>query len=56
MGEEEPVLGMDEFEISRSEVDGVITINTVTIVDSNNDGLADYLDDSIDIDYSEDDN
>ena len=56
MGEEEPVLGMDEFEISRSEVDGVITINTVTIVDSNNDGLADYLDDSIYIDYSEDDN
>ncbi|MBT8269475.1 MAG: hypothetical protein KJN59_09660 [Bacteroidia bacterium] len=47
MGEEEPVLGPDEFERSRTEVDGIITINTVRIVDSNGDDLGDYLDDTI---------
>ena len=47
MGEEVPVLGQDEFEVDRSEVDGIITMKTVRIVDSNGDGLGDYLDDSI---------
>ena len=53
LGQEEPILDPGEYEVSRSEEDGIITINTVKIVDSNNDGLGDYLDDSIDIDYSE---
>ena len=54
MGEEEPILGSDEFEVSRSEDNGVITINTVTIVDSNADDLPDYLDDSIAVNNNED--
>lgn len=56
MGEEEPVLAEGEFERSRSEEDGIITIKTVKIVDSNGDGLADYLDDSIEVDNNPDDN
>ncbi|MFD1162414.1 FKBP-type peptidyl-prolyl cis-trans isomerase [Hwangdonia seohaensis] len=52
-GEEEPVLAAEEFEFSRSKSAGIITIKTVTIVDSNNDGLADYLDKNIAIDYLE---
>lgn len=47
LGENEPVLGTNEFEVSRTEVSGVITINTVTLVDSNNDGVFDYLDEDI---------
>ena len=43
-GEQEPVLADNESEISRSEDNGVITIHTVVIVDSNNDGVPDYLD------------
>lgn len=54
LGEQEPILVEDEFEISRSEDSGIITINTVTIADSNDDGLADYLDESIEINYNED--
>ncbi len=53
IGETEPILAANEFEISRSENAGIITINTVKIVDSNNDGLDDYLDDSITINYNE---
>ncbi|NOY47825.1 MAG: hypothetical protein GXO84_06455, partial [Chlorobi bacterium] len=53
IGEIEPILDTKEFEISRSENAGIITINTVKIVDSNNDGLDDYLDDSITINYNE---
>jgi len=53
LGEPEPVLGAKEFEISRSEEAGVITIKTVTIKDSNNDGLDDYLDENITINYNE---
>lgn len=52
-GEQEPILGSKEFEVSRSETNGVITINTVTIMDSNNDGIDDYLDENIKIDYTE---
>ena len=54
LGEEEPVLLEGQYELSRSEEDGVITINIVTVVDSNNDGLADYLDDSIAINNNPD--
>ncbi len=53
IGETEPILAAKEFEISRSENEGVITINTVKIVDSNNDGLDDYLDENITINYNE---
>jgi len=53
-GDLEPILVEGrEFEISRSEDDGVITINTVKIMDSNNDGLDDYLDINITINYNE---
>ncbi len=52
-GDLEPILGAREFEISRSEENGIITIVTVIIVDSNNDGLDDYLDENISIDYNE---
>ena len=54
IGEEEPVLGINEYEISRNEVSGIITINTVTIADSNDDGMPDYLDKTITINYNED--
>ena len=52
-GEQEPVLGAKEYEVSRSEEAGVITIKTVIIMDSNNDGLDDYLDENITINYNE---
>ncbi|WP_347922272.1 FKBP-type peptidyl-prolyl cis-trans isomerase [Pontimicrobium sp. SW4] len=52
-GEQEPILGSKEFEYFRSENNGVITIKTVTIMDSNNDGIGDYLQEGIKIDYSE---
>ncbi|UKM66378.1 hypothetical protein GSB9_02962 [Flavobacteriaceae bacterium GSB9] len=48
-GEEEPSFEGSEIEFvqSRSEVNGVITIITAKIIDSNNDGIGDYLDDTI---------
>ncbi|MFD1615013.1 FKBP-type peptidyl-prolyl cis-trans isomerase [Gelatiniphilus marinus] len=52
-GGQEPVLGVKEFEFSRSDKGGIITIKTVTIKDSNNDGLDDYLDENISINYNE---
>ncbi|MCK0109114.1 hypothetical protein MWU58_07410 [Flavobacteriaceae bacterium S0825] len=52
-GELEPILGSKEFEYFRSESNGVITIKTVTLMDSNNDGIDDYLQKEIKIDYSE---
>lgn len=55
IGETEPTLAEKEFEISRSESLGIITIKTVTIVDSNNDGIDDYLDENITINYNEED-
>ena len=53
-GEEEPVLMADEFELNRSENAGIIIINTVTIADDNGDGVPDYLDETITINYNED--
>ena len=53
LGETEPILGSKEFEVSRSESAGIITIKTVKIMDSNNDGLDDYLDENITINYNE---
>ncbi len=51
-GEQEPTLAANEYEISRTETGGVITIKTVVIVDSNNDGIPDYLDKTTVIDHS----
>jgi len=51
-GEMEPVLSENESEISRSEENGVITIKTVVIMDSNGDGIPDYLDKDTVIDHS----
>lgn len=52
MGETEPTLASNEYEISRSESEGVITINTVTLVDTDGNGVADYLDADVMIDYN----
>jgi hypothetical protein len=49
-------LTLAENEFIRSRVvntDGSITFKTVTIADSNNDGVPDYLDPSIEINYNE---
>ena len=51
-GEQEPVLESNEFEISRSFSGGIITIKTVVIVDSNSDGVPDYLDKETVINHS----
>jgi len=45
-------LAANESEISRSETAGIITIKTVVIVDTNNDGVPDYLDKETIIDHS----
>lgn len=50
-GEEEPALEANEYERSRTKVNGVITIKTVILVDDNNDGTFDYLDKDITKDY-----
>ncbi|WP_299118087.1 FKBP-type peptidyl-prolyl cis-trans isomerase [uncultured Winogradskyella sp.] len=53
-GDPEPTLGLNEFELFRTEENGMITITTGTIIDSDNNGIMDYLDADITIDYSED--
>ncbi|WP_111683712.1 FKBP-type peptidyl-prolyl cis-trans isomerase [Winogradskyella tangerina] len=55
MGEPEPVLGENEFELNRSESNGVITINTVTMVDANSNGVFDHLDSEVTTNYNEED-
>ncbi|RSK39365.1 FKBP-type peptidyl-prolyl cis-trans isomerase [Mangrovimonas spongiae] len=48
LGDPEPTLQDDEYEIDREENgNGEITINTVILRDTNNDGTPDYLDDTI---------
>ncbi|WP_299526033.1 hypothetical protein [Winogradskyella sp.] len=54
VGDPEPTLGENEFELSRSESSGVITINTVSLVDSNSNGIYDHLDSEVTINYNED--
>ncbi|NRR93412.1 hypothetical protein HSX10_17700 [Winogradskyella undariae] len=44
IGEEEPTLTDNEYISAKSKLEGVITIKTVILVDSNNDGTPDYLD------------
>jgi len=43
-GDPEPTLAENEFESSRDEFNGVITIQTVIVTDRNEDGVPDYLD------------
>ena len=48
MGDPEPTLAANEYEVDRSEdSDGVITINTIILTDSDSDGTPDYLDDTV---------
>ncbi|QXP61781.1 FKBP-type peptidyl-prolyl cis-trans isomerase [Olleya sp. HaHaR_3_96] len=51
-GEVEPVYASNEYETSRNDVSGVITIKTITLVDSDNNGIPDYLENTISINYS----
>ena len=53
MGDTEPVLASNEYELNRSTSNGVITINTVTAIDSDNNGIPDYLQEDISINYNE---
>ncbi|MGJ8550529.1 FKBP-type peptidyl-prolyl cis-trans isomerase [Winogradskyella wichelsiae] len=53
VGEVEPTLASNEFERSRVTTNGVITINTVTLIDTNDNGTPDYLDADITINYNE---
>jgi len=53
MGETEPILEINEYELNRSESLGVITINTVTLIDSNSNNIPDYLEEEITINYNE---
>ena len=47
IGETDPSFALNEFEIDRVEnTDGTITIDTVIILDSNDDGTPDYLDEN----------
>ena len=52
-GDPDPLFGAKEFEISRSEENGMITINTVTIVDADNNNVDDYLDEAVTTNYNE---
>lgn len=53
MGETEPVLANNEYEVNRSTTNGVITINTVTVVDADSNGTPDYLQEDISTNYNE---
>ena len=52
-GELEPTLEANEYEYSRSTSSGVITITTVKALDTNSNGILDYLDEGISINYNE---
>ncbi|WP_426430807.1 FKBP-type peptidyl-prolyl cis-trans isomerase [Winogradskyella sp. HB-48] len=53
IGETEPVLANNEYEVSRSTTNGVITINTVTVVDADSNGTPDYLQEDVSTNYNE---
>jgi hypothetical protein len=53
LGEVAPILAANEYEYTRSETAGVITITTVTVVYTNA-GTPDYLDANISVDYNAD--
>jgi hypothetical protein len=49
IGDPDPVLGEDEVEMYRvtDEEEGTVTIHTIFLFDSNNDGVPDYLDENM---------
>lgn len=49
----EPVLEENEYEYSRSIEDDEITVVTVTALDTDNNGILDYLDEGVSINYNE---
>ncbi|WP_299123252.1 hypothetical protein [uncultured Winogradskyella sp.] len=53
MGESEPTLDDNEYEYSRSTDAGIITITTVKALDTDGNGVLDYLDDEVTINYNE---
>ncbi|WP_400077887.1 FKBP-type peptidyl-prolyl cis-trans isomerase [Winogradskyella sp. R77965] len=53
MGESEPILDANEYEFSRITNAGIITITTVKALDTNSNGILDYLDEDITINYNE---
>jgi len=53
LGEEIPDFGPNEYEFFRRETGGVITVKTATLVDSDGNNVWDYLQEDIDIDYSD---
>ena len=52
VGDADPVYAANEFEISRDVVNNVISIKTITLVDSNNNNIPDYLEDTVSINYN----
>lgn len=54
VGDPDPTFNVNEFELSRTQENGVITITTGTIVDTDSNNVPDYLDVDITTDYSED--
>lgn len=53
LGEEEPVLPTGEFVRKRTVVAGIITLKTVKVMDSNDNGIPDHLEKEITINYNE---
>lgn len=52
LGESEPVLGANEYEFSRTTDSGIITITTVKALDTDGNGILDYLDEAVTINYN----
>jgi len=52
IGENEPTLGANEYEFSRNNDSGVITITTVKALDTDSNGILDYLDDGVSVNYN----
>ncbi len=52
-GDDEPILAANEYERSRTTLNGDITIKTVIAMDSDNNGTPDYLESNITINYNE---
>lgn len=54
MGDQEPILEDNEFELIRTEENGIVTITTGKLIDSDGNGIMDHLDEDVSINYSED--
>lgn len=52
-GEVEPVLAAGEYKRSRTVIDGVITLKTVKIMDTNGNSIGDYLESGITENYND---